>query len=398
MFTTTYTDVFSGNNITPAFPQYSFINLSANTLLAWPAQFQNSLNVVTVFMNITPTAGGFTLTMPDARQVGTGFEFTINNTNNAFNLLDNLGNVIANIAAPSVNTFVLTSNATQGGTWIQIPYGGGYAAVTSVNAASTSNNLVITGTPGLPITTIGTINFALANDLLSLSSFGGGSGIAVREDATHWFMRQIAGTANQISIGNADGTAGNPTVALVPDVVLGSSITAGNLKLGPGNTLSSINGNGPILLDPNGTGPVQVAAGTQLAFLNGTNNFISFYYPDSLTPVNQTYAWPSAAAVPGQVLGYSPDGGGLLSWLSVITTGGTTTTNAIARYSNTVGGLADSSVLIDRSWNITGATSLRVGTLLIGGSINTNTIATTVSDQDVLVSPNGNGGLHQPQM
>src|ERR1043165_210711 len=112
MFTTTFTDVFSGKNITPAFPQYAAFQLSQiNLPLAWPNQFQNSEIVVAVIMDITPTAGGFSIKMPDAREVGTGFAFTINNPGNFnFDLHDNTGNLIVTIPNASARIVWLISN------------------------------------------------------------------------------------------------------------------------------------------------------------------------------------------------------------------------------------------------------------------------------------------------
>lgn len=391
MFTTTYTDVLSGLQITPAFPQYQLINLTENSTLSWPAQFQNTNKVLAVTMVVAPTADGFNLTLPDARQAGAGFRFTIKNPSiYTFNLLDNTGAIITAIPAATIWEYWLDNNTTQGGSWTQTPYIQGTPVVTSINATSSSNNLVI---GGVPITAAGTITFALANDLLSLSSFGVSHGIAVRQDATHWFMRQLTGTNNQINIVNRDGVAGDPTISLVSDVILQNSITAGNLKLGPGNILTSTNPNAPVILAPNGTGVIQfqnnaeILNSSSLSFRNATNHFISFKYATEAT-VDQTYNWPTAAPLDGQVLAFSfPN---LLNWKSVITTGGTTTTNGICRYANTVGGLADSSVTIDNAWNIAGATSLAVGTLGICTTLS-NKIITTVANQDLILSPNGNG-------
>ena len=75
---TSYTDVFTGKNITAAFPQYSAIDLTEDIVLSWPAQFQNTNNVVSVIMDITPNAPGRTVTMPDATEGSVGFAFTIN--------------------------------------------------------------------------------------------------------------------------------------------------------------------------------------------------------------------------------------------------------------------------------------------------------------------------------
>lgn len=66
----------------------------------------------------------------------------------------------------------------------------------------TNNN----GVSGAPV-------FVLANDLAALEGLGS-TGIAVRSAADTWVQRTIVGTANQITVGDGSGAAGNPTLSL----------------------------------------------------------------------------------------------------------------------------------------------------------------------------------------
>jgi hypothetical protein len=402
MFTTTYTDVFSGKNITPAFPQYAALSLSqANFQLAWPSQFQNTNTVVSVIMDITPTAGGFSVRMPDAREVGTGFAFTINNPGNfSFNLLDNSGNVIVTIPNATARIIWLISNSTQNGLWRNLPGSAGGASVTSVDAISrigaTVNpdpNLVITGTPALPITGVGTIKFVLGADLSALTSFAASTGFSARTAANTWALRTITGTLNQISIANGAGIAGNPTISLAADITGITSLTVGNLSLSA-NTIASTNLNGPITLAPNGTGSIQLTKNTEISatrtlkfMAENATNYITFRAGASV--INQDFIWPTAAPIASQVLGFS--GGSTLSWVSVPTTAPTSTVNAVARFSNTVGGIKDSlSNLSD-----TGAlsiTSVSTSDITIG-VFDAQTIATINTNENLIVAPNGIGSL-----
>jgi hypothetical protein len=395
MFTATYTDVFSGNLVTPAFPQYSAITLNANITMSWPAQFQNLNLVVSLIMQISPTANGFTVRLPDAREVGTGVEFTIDNpTANSFTLLNNAGAPIVVVAGPSVSDFWLTSNATQGGTWVRVPRGGGVASVTSVGAVSTSNNLVITGSP---IINMGVFGFSFARDLLSLSTFGAAAGITVRIADGNWNLVSILGTANQIVVTNGSGVLGSPTISLPPVISGITSIALPNLSFGVAgpNVISSTNINGPITLTPNGTGIIQLSkeadimAGNALKFFTpaGTN-YISFRLGATL--VNQDLLWPTTIAVAGQVLRNS--GGGVLDWASVTTFGGPSTVNALARYSNLTGSLKDSILILDDAGNATGLLSCRIGHIVIGAP-DQQTITTVAANEDLIVAPNGVGAL-----
>lgn len=64
----------------------------------------------------------------------------------------------------------------------------------------------------------GNPTFALANDLLALEGLGG-TGFAVRSAADTWVQRTIVGTANNITVANGDGIAGNPTINIGANVV-----------------------------------------------------------------------------------------------------------------------------------------------------------------------------------
>lgn len=389
MFTTTYTDVFSGRNVTPAFPQYSSISLSANITLAWPAQFQNLNSVVSVIMDIIPTADGFTVTMPTAQEAGTGVAFTINNPSaHAFNLLDSTGALIVAIPATTARIIWLISNTTAAGAWRTLPGSAGGSSVTSVNATSSSDNLVI---GGVPITSAGTITFTLANDLAALTAFGASAGFSVRRGVNTWALRDIVGTAGSINIVDGDGVAGNPTISLDPDILI-TTLQAGNIKLS-GNTISSVNVNGVINLAPNGTGPVTLSSSNPLKFFatNGTN-YISFQGGGSI--INQTYIWPTTAPTAGQSLGYS--GGSNLAWQATPSVPGATTVNAIARYSNLVGGLKDSpTLLLDDVGNLSLLNSCAIGQIVIGGTggSSSQTITTTLADASLILAPNGIGAV-----
>jgi hypothetical protein len=399
MFTTTYTDVFSGKNITPAFPQYSAISLTqANLQLAWPAQFQNTDKVVAVFMDITPTAGGFSIKMPDARETGSGFLFTVNNPGNfSFNLLDNNGNLIVAIPNATARIVLLTSNATQAGLWRSLPGSAGGGAVTSVDAASSSDNLLVTGIPALPIIGAGTINFALAKDLKVLSEFNAATGFPVRTAANTWALRTITGTPSQISVINGPGIAGNPIISLEPNITGITSLIVGNLSLSA-NTIASTNLNGPVTLAPSGTGPIQLTKNTEISasktlkfFADNGVNYVTFRAGASV--VNQDFIWPTAAPVATQVLSFA--GGSNLSWVNIPTSPGASTVDALARYSNTVGGIKDSTSNLNDAGELT-LTSFSNTSIKIGGTTGTlhQTISTLTTDLNLIVAPNGVGALN----
>lgn len=96
--------------------------------------------------------------------------------------------------------------------------------VTSVAATQPSTGLTITGSP---ITTTGTLVFALANDLLALENLAS-TGFAVRTAADTWAQRTLTTTAGQLSITNGNGVSGNPLLDLAN---VGSAIADGFVRI-----------------------------------------------------------------------------------------------------------------------------------------------------------------------
>lgn len=392
---TSYTDVFNGKNITSAFPQYSAISLTGNITLAWPAQFQNTLNVVSVLMDITPDAGSRTVTLPDATEGSVGFAFTINNPSLFdFDVLTNGGATLLTILAQKANLIWLTGVSTAVGTWRNIPAFGGAGAVTSINASSDSNNLVITG---VPITTAGTIDFSVQGDLLALSTLAASVGYGVRTAANTWATRSLLGTANQILVTNPTGVAANTSFSLSPNVVI-TSLTLAGLSFGvvTANTIATTGANVDLILEPNGTGNIALNKNAKLA----TNKSLKFIGDNGVnyitvragnTVVNQDLIWPISASGVDQML--RNDGFGNLSWATVPSFPGATTVNAVARYSNVTGSLKDSpSFIVTDAGAVSGLLSAEIGAFRIA-TFDSQTILTT-GGLDLILRPSGNGAFN----
>ena len=74
-----YTDVFGGANIYPSEISYSAIALNGNVVLSWPEETSANENLATKIIDVTPTAPGFFITLPDAMKSGTGNTILFNN-------------------------------------------------------------------------------------------------------------------------------------------------------------------------------------------------------------------------------------------------------------------------------------------------------------------------------
>jgi hypothetical protein len=350
-------------------------------------------------MNFNATGAGLTVTLPDATQTSVGAQFYANNIGgNAFNLLYFGGGVLATIAPGTYSIFYLADNTTQNGTWFRIQGGGGFSSVTSVDAtttnANTDDNLLITGTPGLPITGVGTINFQFIGDLAQLINFGAGTGIAVRTSAAPtWALRQILPFPGQTVPVNGNGVAGDIQIQLANNITGINSIQAGNLQLGPANTLSAFvgdvitlvpqtvtNTNFPfVLLGPNGL----------IRFNNNANtHFVSIQGPTVIpAAVDIALRLPETAPADGQAL-YNITGG-QLGWANFSSTGGVTVAGTLPVYVNNAGGLGDTGITVTGfpgTNDVTGVTSMVVGNLqlALAGTATISTAATTIS-----LSPGG---------
>ena len=127
----------------------------------------------------------------------------------------------------------LAGNSTAG-LWVSTAVGSGAARTLTAPAAG----FTITNPAG----TAGNPTFVLANDLAGVEGLAS-NGIATRTATDTWAARTITGTANEITLTNGDGVAGNPTVSLPAALTFtGKTITGGTFS---GGTFS-----GPAITTP----------------------------------------------------------------------------------------------------------------------------------------------------
>lgn len=119
-----WSDPFGGPNIAPAQQTYQAIELSEDTALVWPLESSGSPTVATV-IDVTPTAAGLALAMPDARQGANGVAcLCMTNAGNAdFTLTDTFGAQIAVIGTGESWVIVLQDNGMEAGTWEAVQLG-----------------------------------------------------------------------------------------------------------------------------------------------------------------------------------------------------------------------------------------------------------------------------------
>lgn len=130
---TTYVSPFTGQTINPTQVGYEQLTISTNTALQWPINGNNA-DVVANIIEVNATVASLELIMPPATEVSTGQSVLIRNIgSNSFNVTDNSGNLIVNIASGIAEYIYLTDNNTINGTWESVTFGAG---TSSANAAT----------------------------------------------------------------------------------------------------------------------------------------------------------------------------------------------------------------------------------------------------------------------
>lgn len=130
---TSFTQVFGGTTIYPSDVSYLALALTGNTTLQWPLEATTGNNIVARIIDVTPT-GAFTITMPDATEVGVGQTILFNNLGpSTINVNSASGAAILTIEAGQQWQCYLIDNTTVGGTWRTFRYG---AAVAQAQAAA----------------------------------------------------------------------------------------------------------------------------------------------------------------------------------------------------------------------------------------------------------------------
>ena len=156
---TSFTTTFGGSAVSPAEVAYAAYSISANLVLYWPQFSQGQTNVAARFMNITATANGLNVAMPDATLNSVGYDAIIFNAgSDNFNVVGYAGGAIVTITPGQTYYLMLNNNTTQNGGWQTVQFGVG---TSSANAAALAGlGLLAAG---------GTLNVNLNGILVSTS-------------------------------------------------------------------------------------------------------------------------------------------------------------------------------------------------------------------------------------
>lgn len=133
---TTYVSPFTGDVVQPTDVSFRAFSLSTNTTLSWPINGNATGNYAARIMEVTPTTGGLSLTMPPANETSVGTDSLIRNmTATAFTVKSNTGATIVTVASGKAQYIYVTDNSTIGGTWGVIDFGAGTSSADSATLA-----------------------------------------------------------------------------------------------------------------------------------------------------------------------------------------------------------------------------------------------------------------------
>lgn len=276
--TNSFTNIFTGSPVQPATVSYVAYDINSfltpELILKWPTQFIDTPNVVANIINVSVNVDNYQIFMPDATEASVGQTIIFVNVSGGSFSFDVLGNQDEFIVTVNVGESVmiyLIDNSTADGTWMVIPFGGGFSAVTSVAAVSLTSGLTITGSP---ITSAGTLSFSLSPSLVSLAGLGT-AGFLVQTSVGTITARDIIGGAN-IDVTNDDGVAGNPVINLSDSLTSLTSLDVGSFNIS-GNTISTVSGNTNIVLAPNGTGSILLGNGLTPPTIDSNANLFNVH-------------------------------------------------------------------------------------------------------------------------
>lgn len=222
-----FSEVFGGSTIYPSQQSYLALALSANVSLSWPIEQQVGGNVVADIIDLTASAPGLNVDLPDARQVSTGYTALFNNVGAQTVTVRNAqGATLISLTSGTTWQLYLTDNSTIGGTWRVFQYG---ATVSVANAAALAGSglkaISTTLNQTMPASTSSTTPLTLVDaDRAKAIVWTGGIGA--------WTLTAPATVGNDWFINIRNGGSGNLTLTPASGLINASA----NLVLGAGQS------------------------------------------------------------------------------------------------------------------------------------------------------------------
>lgn len=283
-----YTEVLTGAPVQVSNQTYLALALSASLTLYWPREDSPDQTYLADLMDVTPSANGFVITLPDARLGSTGSVTIINNLSGSysFTLNDNSGATIQAIAVGEVWILYLSSNSTAAGSWRSYQFG---VQAGSVNvAALIGAGIKAIGTSlnqSMPVLTKSTNYTAVTADRAYVVLWTGGAGTLTLPSAatvgSDWFICVKNAGSGSLTISPPSGTIDSAASLVMPTSGSSSIFTDGTDYYTVGLGETSVGSFDYTTVNVAGTGNYTIA-GAQLnrisylltGVLTGNRNFI----------------------------------------------------------------------------------------------------------------------------
>lgn len=172
-----FLDLFGGSTLQAAQVAYRSVSLSTSIVTQWPP-YATALNYLARIMDVTPSAGSLTITLPDATFESQGQDcFFTNKGADTYTVLDAAGGTVMTVAAGQVKYIYLTSNTTAAGVWSVVVMGVGSsnldaAALAGLGLVAITNTL----NAASPVSTVSASRAIAASDRAATLIWDGGSG------------------------------------------------------------------------------------------------------------------------------------------------------------------------------------------------------------------------------
>lgn len=132
---TTYVNPFTGQTIQPSSVSYESLSISANTVLEWPINGNDTTPAASI-IDVTATLASLALALPPATQVSPGQTVLVRNIGSiVFNVTDNIGNTVVALSPGVAQYIFLTDNTTIQGVWASVTLGTGTSAANAADLA-----------------------------------------------------------------------------------------------------------------------------------------------------------------------------------------------------------------------------------------------------------------------
>jgi hypothetical protein len=286
---TDWTSRFGTSPVNPVSPQYEALTISANTQLVWPVETVAGTPYVAAQIDVTATAGGLSLLMPDATLSSPGNVCSVTNVGSlSFTLTDTNGNPIIVIAAGQTYVITLTSNLVSSGTWRTTLLG---STTSNANAATLAGaGLIASGSQlelNFPAVTLGvnqTITSGFrANQIIWDGAVGNLQLDTVANLTAGWWVLITNEGSGALTI----STSGADTINGVASIVLPQGSNGQFYSTLVGCSASGFNtfGNTPAPIPITGGGTGAITAGAALSNLGGSSIGISIFTAPSAAAV-----------------------------------------------------------------------------------------------------------------